>query len=76
MSVHVSNKRNVCLFCSTTGLAFGPVFASEFDANDFLSWMSDEAEANGVSSSDPRDLGNGELAIAYGKWQARDVIEA
>ena len=76
MSVHVSNKRNVCLFCSTTGLAFGPVFPSEFDANDFLSWMSDEAEANGVSSSDPRDLGNAELAIAYGKWQARDVIEA
>jgi tRNA G26 N,N-dimethylase Trm1 len=66
----------VCLFCSTTGLAFGPVFASEFDANDFLEWMTEQAEANGVSSSDPRDLGNAELAIAYGKWQARDVVEA
>ena len=76
MSVHVSNKRNVCLFCSTTGLAFGPVFASEFDANDFLEWMTEQAEANGVSSSDPRDLGNAELAIAYGKWQARQVVEA
>jgi len=76
MSVRISDRTHVCLYCSTTGLAFGPVFASSFDAEDFLEWMTDEAEANGVSSSDPRDLGNAELAIAYGKWQARDVIEA
>ena len=76
MGVRVSDRTNVCLYCSTTGLAFGPVFASSFDAEDFLEWMTTQAEANGVSSSNPRDLGNAELAIAYGKWQARDVIEA
>ena len=76
MGVRVSDKRNVCLYNSVTGLAFGPVFASNFDAEDFLDWMRTEAESNGVSSTDPRDLGHGELAIAYGKWQARGVIEA
>lgn len=76
MGVRVSNRTNVCLYCSTTGLAFGPVFASSFDAEDFLDWMHTEAESNGVSSTDPRDLGNAELAVAYGKWQARQVIEA
>ena len=76
MGVRVSDRTNVCLYCSTTGLAFGPVFASSFDAEDFLDWMRTEAESNGVSSTDPRDLCNAELAIAYGKWQARDVVNA
>ena len=68
MSVHVSNKRNVCLFCSTTGLAFGPVFASEFDANDFLEWLREN------DYSDPRELSNPELALAYLGWQTRQVV--
>ena len=71
MGVRVSNRTNVCLYCSTTGLAFGPVFASSFDAEDFLEWWNTFDDA-----TDLRELTPGELAIAYGKWQARDVIEA
>ena len=71
MGVHVSDRTNVCLYCSTTGIAFGPVFASSFDAEDFLDWFS----KNSVSP-DPRDLTPTELVVAYAKWQARQVIEA
>ena len=70
MNVRISDRTNVCLYCSTTGLAFGPVFASSFDAEDFLDWLRTHDYA------DPRELNNAELAVAYGKWQARDVISA
>ena len=71
MGVRVSNRTNVCLYCSTTGLAFGPVFASSFDAEDFLSWWNTHDDA-----TDLRKLTPAELAIAYGRWQTRQVIEA
>ena len=70
MGVRVSNKSNACLYCSTTGIVFGPVFASSFDAEDFLQWWHETDER------DPRELSNPELAVAYGKWQARQVVEA
>jgi len=71
MAVRVSNRANVCLYCSTTGIAFGPVFASSFDAEDFLQWWNTISDA-----ADLRELSNPELAVAYGRWQAREVIEA
>ena len=70
MGVRVSDKTNACLYCSTTGIAFGPVFASSFDANDFLDWYRNN------SVSDLRDLTPTELVAAYAKWQTRQVIEA
>ena len=89
MGVRVSNRTNVCLYCSTTGLAFGPVFASSFDAEDFLSWWNTYDKARpedgtfaaerGVESwvaTDLRELTPAALAIAYGRWQTRQVVEA
>ncbi len=40
------------LFCSTTGWAFGPLFESETEAEEFLEWYRD----------DPRMLTDEELA--------------
>ena len=69
MGVRVTDKTNVCLYCSTTGVAFGPVFASSFDAEDFLAWWNTHADA-----TDLRDLTPTELVAAYARWQTRQVI--
>ena len=69
MGVRVTDKTNVCLYCSTTGVAFGPVFASSFDAEDFLGWWNTHDDA-----TDLRDLTPTELVAAYARWQTRQVI--
>ena len=70
MGVRVTDKTNVCLYCSTTGVAFGPVFASSFDAEDFLDWF-----RNNCVPPDPRDLTPTELVAAYARWQTRQRQE-
>jgi hypothetical protein len=69
MGVRVTDKTNVCLYCSTTGVAFGPVFANSFDAEDFLTWWNTHDDA-----TDLRDLTPTELVAAYARWQTRQVI--
>jgi hypothetical protein len=41
MGVRITDDRNVALFDSVTGYAFGPVFESRDDAEDFMAWFGD-----------------------------------
>lgn len=69
MSVHVlydSSKRKSVMFCSTDGLAFGPIFDNE-DAADFADWMLEH-------DRDPRDLTPIELLSQISWW--RNTIDA
>ena len=54
-------KRKSVMFCSTTGLAFGPLFDSD-DASDFV----DEMIADGI---DPRSLTPDDLASQIEDWE-------
>lgn len=51
-----------CLYESTTGQAFGPVFESSFEAEDFLEWYAMSGTEEGayadvdIRSLNPRDL--------------------
>jgi hypothetical protein len=53
----------VALFDSTSGVAFGPVFDSAFDAELFLKWADKEKEVE-----DLRALKPGELADLMREW--------
>jgi len=64
MSVHIlydQPKRKSVMFCSTDGIAFGPVFDNE-DAADFVDWML-------AQGKDPRDLHVSDLLIAIEDWE-------
>lgn len=39
MSVRVTDRTAVALYCSSTGIAFGPIFDSAEDADGFLEWL-------------------------------------
>lgn len=58
-----------CLYCSTTDVAFGPVFykSDEQDADEraeaFIAWL----------KTDPRKLTDAELSAAYGKWTVSEM---
>lgn len=41
MGVRISDSRSVCLYCSTEGVAFGPVFEDEHEAEAFLDFLGD-----------------------------------
>jgi hypothetical protein len=45
MGVRVTDPKNVAIFDSVTGLAFGPIFESESDVYDFLEWIESGASA-------------------------------
>ena len=64
MGVRISDDKNVCLYCSTTGLAFGPVMRSVEDAEGFL----DLLEASGTA--DARKVAPMALQRLYGQWVA------
>jgi hypothetical protein len=66
MSVHIlydQFKNKSAMYCSTSGLAFGPTFNSD-DAAAFV----DEMLAAGT---DPRALHADDLAIAIEAWEER-----
>lgn len=50
---------NVCLYCSTTMWAFGPVFEDAEAAEAFLEWM---------QPNDPRIYSEQELRAKYHTW--------
>lgn len=53
----------VALYCSTDGIAFGPVFEHESDARDFLDHLEE------IGERDPRDIPALELAQLHDEWQ-------
>lgn len=68
MSVGITDENHVALFDSTMELAFGPMFKSAEEANDFLEWLrlGEENErsfpySNDVILSDPRTYRTDEL---------------
>jgi len=59
-----------CLYCSTTGWAFGPVFSCRDDAEDFLAWLEAGELAGALVSRDPRRYRDQELARLHVEWEA------
>lgn len=62
MGVRISDKSNVCLYCSTEGVSFGPVFTDTDEAQRFLDWV---AQTDG---RDPREIPGGTLIRWYADW--------
>ena len=62
MGVRITDRSHVCLYCSTDGTAFGPVFADEHEAQDFLDWLASKTFV------DPRAIPVGELLALYSEW--------
>ena len=61
MGVRISDPRHVCLYCSTSGTAFGPVFADSLEAEEFLGWL--------PAGDDPRDMRDDKLLSLYQQWK-------
>lgn len=59
----LSGEDGAVLYCSTTMVAFGPVFESEDHAEDFIKWLGD----------DPRHYTQAELADKYTLWLSDGV---
>jgi hypothetical protein len=66
------------MYDSVTGQAFGPVFTSTFEAEEFLNWLGDrEAEGSGFElgddtvlyTADTRKFTHVQLMEAYLLWQ-------
>ena len=63
MSVRITSQESrVALFDSASGMAFGPTFANEGDAQAFLEHLAD------VDGRDPRDIPSGALRPLYDRW--------
>ncbi len=60
------------MFDSVTGVAFGPTFQSEEDAEAFLRWLAANPwrRPSGLTFRDPRGLAPFELAEAIAAWRA------
>ena len=63
MSAQITDSTHVAFYCSTVGLAFGPVFDSQDDAEDFLERL------NRIDGRDVRLLSQVELARHFKAWQ-------
>jgi hypothetical protein len=69
-----------CLYCSTTQWAFGPLFESRQDAEEFLAWVRsrsagewakyDKFEVGDTGRCDPRVLTDRGLKQAVSDWLA------
>lgn len=75
-TVHEVAAGVACLYCSTTGWAFGPVFNSRDEAEDFLAWLEAGELAGALDSADPRRYRDQELARLHGEWEADVEYEA
>ena len=63
MSVRVTSvEGKVAWFCSTTGLAFGPVFEDDDEAEAFLEHL------EAVGERDPRHIPAVDLAQLHEEW--------
>jgi hypothetical protein len=62
MALGITNAQNVALFDTSSGWAFGPVFDSKEDAEDFIRY------AREVNDVDPRQVATYELAVIHAAW--------
>lgn len=79
MGVHNSQvEGKAAMFDSTSGRAFGPVFDSGDDLDDFLAWFGEEPHAEGArlaSYDDVRRLSATELDQVIEEWRAARATE-
>ena len=54
----IADNHGAILYCSTDMQAFGPVFDDPYAAEDFLTWLPEDA----------RTLSEGDLDDAYDRW--------
>lgn len=69
MSVRITSPGKAALYDSTSDIAFGPVFESNYEAAEFLEWM--EAEGR----DDPRVFMShrlAELKAEFEAWRDRE----
>lgn len=65
MSVQITNSTHVCLYCDTVDTAFGPIFDSEADAEEFLEWLGET-----TGDSDARRFTSAALTNLQLDWEA------
>ena len=56
-----TKNRQSCLYCSTSGWAFGPVFGDEDEAAEFIQWYERHF-------GDPRKHSNKEIEVHHSAW--------
>jgi len=82
MAVHIISDENAtALYCSTSGYAFGPVFESRLEAEDFLYWLKNGRQNNEEAralearrlpigdGSDPREWDVPSLGLLVSYWR-------
>ena len=69
MGVRITDDTHVCLFCSTKGEAFGPVFEDRFEVEEFLDWL-DETDGR-----DPREIPGGTLQKLYASFSTETAAD-
>lgn len=70
MSVRTTaGEGKVALFCSTSGVAFGPVFDTEDEAERFLEWL------GARDGRDPRLIREFELVELYQTFESREPTD-
>ncbi len=65
MSVRITDTRNVALYDSVTGIAFGPIFDTSDDAEAFLLFL------EAIGDGDARKLLPAELILRHNMWKDR-----
>lgn len=65
MSVRVTDSQHVALRCSTSGVAFGPVFEDYDSAEAFVDWM------RGQGHDDVRVFRDTDLVRFKDEWESR-----
>lgn len=68
LGVRITDSTNVALYDSVSGVAFGPIFKDEDEAEDFLAWLTYRKQ------DDPRNMTPTKLHQAV--WSFRGDAEA
>lgn len=66
---NTATEGKAAMFCSTDGIAFGPVFDSEYELDDFIEY------ANENESRDLRALGSADLESLLTAWRGQRARE-
>ncbi len=60
---YAGGNTSAVMYCNTSGWAFGPVFESREQAEEFMAWLSERG------FPDPRGLRSSELGESYRKFK-------